>query len=152
MRRRLGTALVLLAVAVAGGVLGLVSIGLPGPARTTTEPPAPPPPPRSSASQSPAPAADQAAIASLARTLVDAITRADSAEFGTLTCKPQTAAALKELQSKWDAAGPLRVSLTGQPAIAGDEATVTVRVEGTGGHKNTPFPLRRENGRWCVPG
>ncbi|MER6901717.1 hypothetical protein, partial [Amycolatopsis sp. NPDC000740] len=115
-------------------------------------PPATPPPPRSSPSQSPAPAADQAAVATLARTLVEAITRADSAEFGTLTCKPQTVAALKELQAKWDAAGPLRVSLAGQPAIAGDDATVTVRVEGTGGHKDTPFPLRRENGRWCVPG
>ncbi|WP_134734412.1 hypothetical protein [Amycolatopsis nivea] len=152
MRRRLGTALGLLAVVVAGGVLGLVSIGLPGPARTVPEPPAPPPPSRSSTSSAPAPAADQAAIATLARTLVDAITRADSAEFGTLTCKPQTAAALKELQAKWDAAGPLRVSLVGQPAIAADDATVTVRVEGTGGHKETPFPLRRENGRWCVPG
>ncbi|WP_409180526.1 hypothetical protein F9C11_28995 [Amycolatopsis sp. VS8301801F10] len=152
MRRRLGTALCLLAVVVAGGVLGLLSIGLPGPARPSSEPPAPPPPPRVSTSPSPAPAADQAAIAALARTLVDAITRADSAEFGTLACKPQTAAALKELQEKWDAAGALRVSLVGQPAIAGDDATVTVRVEGAGGHKETPFPLHRENGRWCVPG
>ncbi|WP_406632809.1 hypothetical protein [Amycolatopsis sp. WGS_07] len=152
MRRRLSTALVLLAAVVAGGVLGLVLIGLPGPARPTSEPPSPPPPPRTSASVSPAPEADQAAVATLARTLVDAITRADSAEFGTLTCKPQTAAALKELQATWDAAGPLQVSLTEPPAIAGDKATVTVRVEGSGGRKDTPFPLRRENGRWCVPG
>ncbi|MGW7539185.1 hypothetical protein [Amycolatopsis sp. NPDC054798] len=152
MRRRLGTALGLLAVVVAGGVLGLVLTGLPGPARTTPEPPSSPPASRSSVSSAPAPAADRAAIDALARTLVDAITRADSAAFGTLACKPQTAAALKELQEKWDAAGPLRVSLAGPPAIAGDDATVTVRVEGTGGHKETPFPLRRENGRWCVPG
>ncbi|MFD2468788.1 hypothetical protein [Amycolatopsis silviterrae] len=152
MRRRLSTALVLLAVVVAGGVLGLVLISLPGPARPTSAPPSPPPSPRVSPSVSPAPEADQAAVATLARTLVDAITRADSAEFGTLTCKPQTAAALKELQAKWDAAGPLQVSLTEPPAIAGDKATVTVRVEGSGGHKDTPFPLRRENGRWCVPG
>ncbi|WP_027927605.1 hypothetical protein [Amycolatopsis benzoatilytica] len=152
MRRRSSAALVLLAAVVAGGLLGVVLIGQSGPARTTEPPPSPVPASQRSAAPSSAPSADQAATAAVAASLVDAITRADASQFGTLTCSPQTTAALRELQAKWDAAGPLRVALSGPPVVSGDRATVTVRVDGPGGHKETPFPLRRENGRWCVPG
>ena len=130
----------------------MVFLGLPGPARPADPPPSPPSAPPHHTTEPSVPAADQAATASLARALSDAIARADATQFGTLTCNPQTAAALRDLQAKWDAAGPLRVALAGPPVISGDHATVTIRVDGSGGHKETPFPLRRENGRWCVPG
>ncbi|WP_033287523.1 hypothetical protein [Amycolatopsis jejuensis] len=147
MSGRLTAVLVLLGALVAGGVIGVLLVAVPEPA-----PPAPPPPAPRSPSPSAAPQADQVATTTLAHALADAIARGDSAEFGTLTCRPQSAAALAELQQKWTAAGPLRASPAGPPIVAGDDATVTIRVEGRGGHKDTPFPLHRENGRWCVPG
>ncbi|ADJ46673.1 hypothetical protein AMES_4848 [Amycolatopsis mediterranei S699] len=150
MNRALAAGLVLLGVAGAGVVLGLLLVapaGSPPPASDKPSPPARPSAP------SPAPdEADTAAVAVLARAIVDAITRHDSAAFGKLTCRPQTAEALAGLQRTWDAAGPVTAKLAAPPELRGESATAKVHVEAAGGTKDTPFPLHKENGRWCVPG
>jgi hypothetical protein len=38
------------------------------------------------------------------------------------------------------------------PELRGESATAVVHVEAAGGTKDTPFPLHKENGHWCVPG
>ncbi|WP_326835884.1 hypothetical protein VSH64_13300 [Amycolatopsis rhabdoformis] len=150
MSGRLTAGLVVLGALVAGVALGLVLVAPAGPS-------APAPPPSSPVPSIPtvsssASDADLAATSVLADALVDALRRGDATEFGRLTCRPQTSQALADLQAKWDAAGPLTVTLAAPPAVAGDSAGVTVHVEGAGGRKDTPFPMHRENGRWCVPG
>ncbi len=150
MNRALTAGLVLLGVAGAGVALGLVLVAPagspPAASGTPTPSPRPSPPP-------PAPdEADTAAVAVLARAIVDAIARHDSAAFGKLTCRPQTAEALAGLQRTWDAAGPVTAKLAAPPELRGESATAKVHVEAAGGTKDTPFPLHKENGRWCVPG
>ncbi|MET7996689.1 hypothetical protein ABZU76_37980 [Amycolatopsis sp. NPDC005232] len=150
MSGRLTAGLVVLGALVAGAVLGLVLVAPAGP---SPPPPAAPSQPASVPPFSlPASDADVAATNVLANAIVDAIKRGDATEFGRLTCEPQTSQALARLQSQWDAAGPLTVTLAGPPNVAGDSAGVTVHVEGAGGRKDTPFPMHRENDRWCVPG
>nr|WP_225956503.1 hypothetical protein [Amycolatopsis lexingtonensis] len=117
-------------------------------------PPAPsdtPRPARPSPSPSPS-ASDTAAVGVLAKAIVDAIARHDSAAFGRLTCRPQSAEALAGLQRTWDAAGPVTATLAEPPEVRGESATAKVHVEAAGGTKDTPFPLHKESGRWCVPG
>ncbi|MEV5719053.1 hypothetical protein AB0L41_34640 [Amycolatopsis mediterranei] len=148
MNRALAAGLVLLGVAGAGVVLGLLLVapaGSPPPASDKPSPPARP-------SAPPPDEADTAAVAVLARAIVEAITRHDSAAFGKLTCRPQTAEALAGLQRTWDAAGPVTAKLAAPPELRGESATAKVHVEAAGGTKDTPFPLHKENGRWCVPG
>ncbi|GHF92173.1 MULTISPECIES: hypothetical protein [Amycolatopsis] len=149
MNRVFAAGLVLLGVAGAGVVLGLVLVAPAGspPAASATPPPARPSAPPPAPDQ-----ADTAAVAVLARAIVDAIARHDSAAFGKLTCRPQTAEALAGLQRTWDAAGPVTAKLAAPPELRGESATAKVHVEAAGGTKDTPFPLRKENGRWCVPG
>ncbi len=148
MSRRLTLGLVLLAAVVAGTVLGLLLISPSGPDPA----PSPTPPAIPASTSEPPDAADVAAVSVLANTLVDVITRHDSAAFGKLTCRPQTAEALTRLQKTWDAAGAVTASLQGKPEIRGESATVTVHVKGAKGMKDTPFPLRKQDDRWCVPG
>ncbi|MEW2499580.1 MULTISPECIES: hypothetical protein [unclassified Amycolatopsis] len=150
MSGRLTAGLVVLGALVAGAVLGLVLVAPAGP--SAPPPPVTSPPTRVPTASPPASDADVAATDVLANAIVDAIKRGDATEFGRLTCEPQTSQALADLQAKWDAAGPLTVTLAGPPDVAGDSAGVTVHVEGAGGRKDTPFPMHRENGRWCVPG
>ncbi|MBB4683618.1 hypothetical protein [Amycolatopsis jiangsuensis] len=148
MNRGLVAALVVLAALVAGGFLGLLLVALPGSGPPAT--PAPPPPAPRTTPSSQAPEADRVATTVVANALVHAMSAADTTEFGALACRPQTAEALARLQSRWDATGPMRVTLAAPPLVSGDEATATVHVEAEGGHKDTAFPLRRENGRWCL--
>ncbi|MET8853667.1 hypothetical protein [Amycolatopsis sp. NPDC004625] len=149
MNRPLVAGLVLLGVAAVGVVLGLVLVAPTGGSPATSSPPASPPRPSAPAAPD---EADTAAVAVLARAIVDAITRHDSAAFGKLTCHPQSAEALAGLQRTWDAAGPVTAKLTGPPELRGESATAKVHVEAAGGTKDTPFPLHKESGRWCVPG
>jgi len=146
--RRLAAGLVLLGAVVTGAVLGLLFLSPsgPGPVPSTSAPATP------SATSEASDAADVAAVSVLANALVDVIRRHDSAAFGKLTCRPQTAEALGKLQKTWDAAGAVTASLKVPPEVRGESGTATVHVEGTGGQKDTPFPLHKENGRWCVPG
>ena len=148
MSRRLAAGLVLLGAVVTGAVLGLLFLSPsgPGPVHSTSAPATP-----SATSEAPD-AADVAAVSVIANALVDVIRRHDSAAFGKLTCRPQTAEALGKLQKTWDAAGAVTASLKAPPEVRGESGTATVHVEGTGGKKDTPFPLHKENGRWCVPG
>ncbi|MGW4522038.1 hypothetical protein [Amycolatopsis sp. NPDC004378] len=149
MNRALVAGLVLLGVAAAGVVLGLLLVAPSGSAPA----PSSPPPPVTRPSTSAAPdAIDTAAVNVLARQIVAAIAHHDSAAFGKLTCKPQTAEALAGLQRTWDAAGPVTATLAGPPEVRGESATAKVHVEAAGGTKDTPFPLHKESGRWCVPG
>ncbi len=149
MNRPLVAGLVLLGVAGAGVVLGLLLVASAGSPPPASAPPSPPTgPTRPSAPDE----ADTAAVAVLARAIVDAIARHDSAAFGRLTCRPQTTEALAGLQRMWDAAGPVTVKLLAPPELRGESATAKVHVEASGGVKDTPFPLHKENGRWCVPG
>lgn len=140
--------LVLLGAAVAGVVLGLVLVA---PSGSPPAPPGPPLSPRPPSTAAPD-AIDTAAVNVLAKAIVDAIARHDAAAFGRLTCRPQTAEALAGLQRTWDAAGPVTARLAGPPELRGESATAKVHVEAAGGTKETPFPLHKENGRWCVPG
>ncbi|MEQ0563386.1 hypothetical protein ABJI51_30275 [Amycolatopsis sp. NEAU-NG30] len=148
MNRVLVAGLVLLGAAVAGVVLGLVLVA---PSGSPPAPPGPPPSPRPPSTAAPD-AIDTAAVSVLAKAIVDAIARHDAAAFGKLTCRPQTAEALAGLQRTWDAAGPVTARLAGPPELRGESATAKVHVEAAGGTKETPFPLHKENGRWCVPG
>ena len=149
MNRALAAGLVLLGVAGAGVVLGLLLVA---PSGSPSAPPSPAPATtRASASAAPS-AVDTAAVNVLARAIVDAITAHDSAAFGKLTCRPQTAEALARLQRMWDAAGPVTATLKEPPEVRGESATAKVHVEAAGGTKDTPFPLHKESGRWCVPG
>ncbi|HWD02449.1 MAG TPA: hypothetical protein VG674_08365 [Amycolatopsis sp.] len=150
MSRRLTAGLVVLGAVTAGVVLGLVLVAPAGPQDPGPRPPAPVSPPRTNSS--PADGADVAATNVLAGAIAAALRHADASEYGRLTCRPQTRQALAGLQAKWDAAGPISVTLAAPPVVGGDSASVTVRVEGAGGRKETPFPMHRENGRWCVPG
>ncbi|QRP50004.1 hypothetical protein [Amycolatopsis sp. FDAARGOS 1241] len=153
MSRRLTAGLVVLGALVAGAALGLVLVAPAGPSAPSPSPPVSPPvPPAHSTTATSASDADVSATNVLANAIADAIRHADAKEFGRLTCRAQTSQALADLQAKWDAAGPLTVSLAGPPVVGGDSAGVTVHVEGPGGRKDTPFPMHRENGRWCVPG
>jgi hypothetical protein len=150
VNRVFAAGLVLLGVAGAGVVVGLLLVAPDG------SPPAPsgttgPVTARSSAPPPPD-AADTAAVGVLAKAIVDAIARHDSAAFGKLTCRPQTAEALARLQRMWDAAGPVTATLRRPPELRGESATAVVHVEAAGGTKDTPFPLHKENGHWCVPG
>lgn len=149
MNRALAAGLVLLGVAGAGVVLGLLLVAPSG------APPAPsstPPPATRASTSTPPDAVDAAAVTVLAKAIVDAIARHDSAAFGKLTCHPQSAEALAALQRTWDAAGPVSATLAEPPDLRGESATAKVHVEAAGGTKDTPFPLHKENGRWCVPG
>jgi hypothetical protein len=152
VNRALTAGLVLVGVAVVGVVLGLLLVAPSG----TTPPPAttrPTSPPATRTSTSAPPdAVDTAAVNVLAKAIVDAITRHDSAAFGKLTCRPQTAEALAGLQRTWDAAGAVTATLPKPPELRGESATAMVHVEAAGGTKDTPFPLHKENGKWCVPG
>ncbi|MEV6644842.1 hypothetical protein [Amycolatopsis sp. NPDC051371] len=149
MNRALAAGLVLLGVAGAGVVLGLLLVAPSGSSPAPSTPPAP----ATRASTSTAPdAGDTAAVTVLARAIVDAIAHHDSAAFGKLTCRPQSAAALAGLQRTWDAAGPVTATLKEPPEVRGESATAKVHVEAAGGTKDTPFPLHKESGHWCVPG
>jgi len=150
VNRALTAGLVLVGVAVVGVVLGLLLVAPSG----TTSPSATTPPPatRTSTTSAPPDAVDSAAVNVLAKAIVDAITRHDSAAFGKLTCRPQSAEALAGLQRTWDAAGPVTATLPKPPELRGESATAVVHVEAAGGTKDTPFPLHKENGKWCVPG
>ena len=149
MSRKLAAGLVLLGALVTGAVLGLLLVapGGAGPTAVTTSASTPPVSPSSTADD-----ADVAAVAVLAKDIVDAITQHDSAAFGKLTCRPQTTEALAKLQKTWDTAGPVTATLPRPPEVEGESATAVVHVEGAGGKKDTPFPLHKEAGRWCVPG
>ncbi|HEY3711738.1 MAG TPA: hypothetical protein VGL64_20335 [Amycolatopsis sp.] len=153
MSGRLTAGLALLGALVAGVVIGLLLVAPAGPDDAAV-PPAPPPATTAArpTAVTPAPDADIAAVTVLAHAIADAIQRRDAKKFGTLTCRPQTSDALSALQKRWDAAGPMAVTLPEAPTVDGDSAGVNIHVEGTGGRKQTPFPMRRENGRWCVPG
>jgi hypothetical protein len=149
VNRALAAGLVLLGVAGAGVVLGLLLIAPSGSTPAPSNSPAPTT--RTSASAAPS-AVDTAAVNVLARAIVDAIRAHDSAAFGKLTCRPQSAEALAGLQRTWDAAGPVTATLEEPPEVRGESATAKVHVEAAGGTKDTPFPLHKENGHWCVPG
>ncbi|GAA4534675.1 hypothetical protein [Amycolatopsis samaneae] len=148
MKRQLVAGAVLLGAVAAGAVAGLLLVAPSGP-----DPEPRPSPVPSPTTESPAPpGADVAAVNVVAKAIADAITRHDSAAYGKLTCRPQTAEALTALQRTWDAAGEVTATLPKPPDIRGESATVVVHVEGAAGLKNTPFPLHRIDGRWCVPG
>ncbi|MDT7797061.1 MAG: hypothetical protein QOI78_494 [Actinomycetota bacterium] len=148
MNRALTAGLVLAGVAVAGVVLGLLLVAPSG----SAPPSATPPPATRTSTSAPPDEVDTAAVNVLAKAIVDAIARHDSAAFGKLTCRPQSAEALAGLQRTWDAAGPVTATLPKPPELRGESATAVVHVEGAGGTKDTPFPLHKENGKWCVPG
>ncbi|MFE0020689.1 hypothetical protein [Amycolatopsis sp. NPDC059021] len=148
MKRLLVAGSVLLGAVVAGAVVGLLLIAPSGsdptPAPAPAAPPAPP-------SRTP-PEADVAAVNVAAKAIAGAITRHDSAAYGKLTCRTQTADALANLQRTWDTAGEVTATLPKPPEIRGESATVVVHVEGAAGIKDTPFPLHKLDGRWCIPG
>ncbi|MCU1686571.1 MAG: hypothetical protein JWQ81_7310 [Amycolatopsis sp.] len=151
--RRTGliAAVVLVGALVAGGVLGLVLVSAGG--RPAASPPAAsdPAPPLSTATSSPAPPAGEGAAAA-GQAIAEAITAHDSHRYAGFTCQPQSAAAIDQLQRKWDAAGDVEASMPQPPVVTGDTATVTIHVVGSAGRKDTVFPLYRQGTTWCIPG
>ncbi|MBE1577196.1 hypothetical protein ACFORH_08460 [Amycolatopsis roodepoortensis] len=134
---------------VAGVVVGLLLVAPSGsdPAASSTGAPSPPP-----ASSRPVPVdPDVAAVEVVGKAIAAAIVNHDATAFGKLTCTQQSSADLAELGRKWAAAGKVTATVPDPPVVSGDSATVTVHVEGVGGQKDTPFPLRKQGGKWCVP-
>jgi hypothetical protein len=147
-----GRLIAVLAVAgavVAGVVVGLLLIAPSGsdPAASSTAPP----PPRPSSSRPVPVDPDVAAVEVVGEAIAAAIVNHDATAFGKLTCVQQSSADLAALKRKWDAAGKVTATVLGPPSVGGDSATVTVHVEGAGGQKDTPFPLKKRDGKWCVP-
>lgn len=147
-----GRLIAVLAVAgavVAGVVVGLLLIAPSGsdPAASSTAPP----PPRPSSSRPVPVDPDVAAVEVVGEAIAAAIVNHDATAFGKLTCVQQSSADLAALKRKWDAAGKVTATVSGPPSVGGDSATVTVHVEGVGGQKDTPFPLKKRDGKWCVP-
>ncbi|WP_409491373.1 hypothetical protein [Amycolatopsis sp. cmx-11-12] len=94
---------------------------------------------------------DVAAVEVVGKAITAAIVNHDATAFGKLTCVQQSSADLAELKRKWEAAGKVSATIPDPPTVGGDSATVTVHVEGAGGQKDTPFPLKKRDGKWCVP-
>nr|WP_221473021.1 hypothetical protein [Amycolatopsis umgeniensis] len=94
---------------------------------------------------------DVAAVEVVGKAIAAAIVNHDATAFGKLTCVQQSSADLAELKRKWEAAGKVSATIPDPPTVGGDSATVTVHVEGAGGQKDTPFPLKKRDGKWCVP-
>ncbi len=94
---------------------------------------------------------DVAAVEVVGKAIAAAIVNHDATAFGKLTCVQQSSADLDALKRKWEAAGKVTATVPDPPSVGGDSATVTVHVEGTGGQKDTPFPLKKRDGKWCVP-
>ncbi|MFI0797405.1 hypothetical protein SAMN04489729_1018 [Amycolatopsis lurida] len=144
------TAVAVVCGAVAAGVVvGLLLVAPSGsdPAASNTGTPAPPP-----ASSRPVPVdPDVAAVEVVGKAIAAAIVNHDATAFGKLTCVQQSSADLAELGRKWSAAGKVTATVPDPPVVSGDSATVTVHVEGVGGQKDTPFPLKKQGGKWCVP-
>ncbi|MGY6653135.1 hypothetical protein ACXIZN_13270 [Amycolatopsis sp. TRM77291] len=134
---------------VAGVVVGLLLVAPSGsdPAASSTGAPSPAP-----ASSRPVPVdPDVAAVEVVGKAIAAAIVNHDATAYGKLTCVQQSSADLAELGRKWAAAGKVSATVPDPPVVSGDSATVTVHVEGVGGQKDTPFPLRKQGGKWCVP-
>ncbi|KZB88109.1 hypothetical protein [Amycolatopsis regifaucium] len=134
---------------VVGVVVGLLLVAPSGsgPAASSTAP-APPGP----SSSRPVPVdPDVAAVEVVGKAIAAAIVNHDATAFGKLTCVQQSSASLAELKRKWEAAGKVSATVPDPPSVGGDSATVTVHVEGAGGQKDTPFPLKKRDGKWCVP-
>ncbi|MFC9253706.1 hypothetical protein ACFWMR_06130 [Amycolatopsis thailandensis] len=94
---------------------------------------------------------DVAAVEVVGKAIAAAIVNHDATAFGKLTCVQQSSADLAALKRKWEAAGKVSATIPDPPTVGGDSATVTVHVEGAGGQKDTPFPLKKRDGKWCVP-
>ncbi|EMD29325.1 hypothetical protein [Amycolatopsis azurea] len=92
-----------------------------------------------------------AAVEVVGKAIAAAIVNHDATAFGKLTCVQQSSADLAALKRKWEAAGKVSATVPDPPTVGGDSATVTVHVEGAGGQKDTPFPLKKRDGKWCVP-
>jgi len=92
-----------------------------------------------------------AAVEVVGKAIAAAIVNHDATAFGKLTCVQQSSADLAALKRKWEAAGKVSATIPDPPTVGGDSATVTVHVEGAGGQKDTPFPLKKRDGKWCVP-
>ncbi|ANN17628.1 hypothetical protein SD37_19560 [Amycolatopsis orientalis] len=134
---------------VVGVVVGLLLVAPSGsdPAAPGTAP-APPGP----GSSRPVPVdPDVAAVEVVGKAIAAAIVNHDATAFGKLTCVQQSSADLAALKRKWEAAGKVSATVPDPPKVGGDSATVTVHVEGAGGQKDTPFPLKKRDGKWCVP-
>ncbi|WP_370948945.1 hypothetical protein AB5J62_15695 [Amycolatopsis sp. cg5] len=149
-RKRLYAGLVLLGVVVAGVLTGLLLIG---PREPEPAPSAPPPPRPAPTSTLTSPSLVESELVATGQAIAAAITQADSAAFGKLACEPQSPAALKQLQDKWDTAGTVTATMVQPVKVAGERATITIHVEsGNGGKKDTDFPIRKKADRWCIPG
>jgi pimeloyl-ACP methyl ester carboxylesterase len=142
--------LVLLGALAAGGVLGLVLVSAGG--QPAGSPPPTPSPPTTFAAPTTTSTLPPPDPATTGHAIADAITAHDSQKYAALTCQPQSAAAIDQLQRKWDAAGDVEASMPRPPVVTGDTATVTIHVVGSTGRKDTVFPLHRQGTAWCIPG
>ncbi|MBN6039415.1 hypothetical protein [Amycolatopsis sp. 195334CR] len=123
------------------------------------QPPALPPPASSSAAPSkPAPSSSAATgrgsetPEEAGEVVIEALNTKDAQKYATIACNVQKEADVKGLQDTWDRAGDISAKLAKPVETNGDSATVTVRVEGGGNFKETPFKLVKQREKWCIPG
>lgn len=84
--------------------------------------------------------------------VIDALNSKDAQKYATIACNVQKETDVKGLQDTWDRAGDISAKLAKPVETNGDSATVTVRVEGGGNFKETPFKLVKQREKWCIPG
>ncbi|MGC7099628.1 hypothetical protein ACPZ19_33550 [Amycolatopsis lurida] len=128
---------------------------------SSAQPPALPPPASSAppaSSSKPAPSSSAASGRGSAtpeeagQVVIDALNSKDARKYATIACNVQKEADVKGLQDTWDRAGDISAKLAKPVETNGDSATVTVRVEGGGNFKETPFKLVKQREKWCIPG
>ncbi|AXB42979.1 hypothetical protein [Amycolatopsis albispora] len=122
-------------------------------------PPALPPPAASTPAPSSKPAPSSAATGrgedtpeAAGQVVIDALNTKDAQKYATIACNVQKPEDVTGLQDTWDRAGDITAKLAKPVEINGDSATVTVRVEGGGNFKETPFKLVKQRAKWCIPG
>ncbi|MDI5981217.1 hypothetical protein [Amycolatopsis magusensis] len=126
------------------------------------DPPAAQPPPAPPVHSSSAPATKPAPSSTTGRgedtpeaagdVVIEALNTKDARKYATIACNAQKDTDVKGLQDTWDRAGDITATLAKPVEVSGDSATVTVRVEGGGNFKETPFKLVKQRAKWCIPG
>lgn len=113
---------------------------VPAPAQSTSSTP--------QQTSTPAPTDDDAEIRRIADTVAAGINSRDASTVKPVSCDPS-----KEQQADYDGfAKDLRVTISGEPAISGDSATVELTLTRSGNSKQVDLQLRRANGSWCAAG
>lgn len=116
-------------------------------ASTTAPEPAAPGASTASATATAPPAADDPGqVQSVAEQAATAISSADVTTLAQLACDPATAGTEETFPAN------AKAEVAGPPQVDGDTATVLLRLTiGENPPTEVPMPMRKQDGRWCVP-